>query len=221
MPPVNANAALLLALVAAGLSAALHLRAEYRGPRWQTYLFKPATTTILLVLAAASTSAHGSRYQLAIVVGLAFSLLGDILLMLPRERFVAGLASFLVAHIAYAAAFTAGSAPGLASLLLLLPLLGAALPVLRRLWPGLGRLRVPVLFYAATIVIMVGLAWARAWGVPSTGAALAAVGAMLFMVSDTVLAFNRFQRPFHSAQAWVMSSYVAAQALIACSVGLA
>ena len=72
------------AIAAAALSAGLHLRAESRGPRWQVYLFKPFTTSILLVLAALATTAHGARYQLAIVFGLACSLIGDVVLMLPR-----------------------------------------------------------------------------------------------------------------------------------------
>jgi uncharacterized membrane protein YhhN len=64
----------ILAVAAAALSAGLHLRAEYRRPRWQVYLFKPLTTAILLLLAALATSAHGPRYQIAIVVGLGCSL---------------------------------------------------------------------------------------------------------------------------------------------------
>lgn len=213
----------LLALAGAALSAALHLRAAYRGPRWQTYLFKPATTTILLLLAALPASAQGQHYQWAIVAGLFFSLLGDIFLMLPRERFIAGLASFLVAHLAYALAFSAGlpaaPEPALLALLLLL-LLVLALPVLWLLWPGLGALRLPVLVYMAAILAMVWLAGGRSLALPGLSSTLAALGAALFMLSDTVLALNKFRRPFRSAPLQVMSSYVAAQALIALSVSL-
>ena len=51
------------------------------------------------------------------------------------------------------------------------------------------------------------------------GSRLAAVGATLFMASDAVLALNRFRRPLRGAQAVIMLTYVAAQALIALSVG--
>lgn len=207
------------AVAAAAVSAALHLRAVYHGPQWQVYLFKPLTTTILLALAVASTSAHGPRYQWAVVLGLACSLAGDVLLMLPRDRFIAGLGSFLVAHLAYLAAFSTdvplGTAPAL-----VIPLVAVSLPLIWILWPGLGTLRAPVLLYTTAILAMVWQAGARAWMLPTLGAALAAAGAVLFMTSDAILAVNRFHRPFTRAQALIMSSYVAAQALIACSVGV-
>jgi uncharacterized membrane protein YhhN len=206
--------------MAAVLSAACHLRAAYRGPRWQVYLFKPLTTAILLAIAALTVSAQGSRYQVAVAVGLALSLLGDIFLMLPGDRFLAGLASFLLAHLAYVVAVTSavplGSAP-----ILLAPVLAAAGLLIRILWSGLGRLRPAVLLYTAVILFMVWRAWAREWEFRTAGTAMAAVGATLFMTSDALLALNRFRRPFAHAQAWVMSTYVAAQALIAVSVGMA
>src|SRR5512147_2406717 len=104
MAPLDLTSTILLATAVA---CALHLRAAYRGPRWQVYLFKPLTTTLLFGLAAALPPAHGSAYRLAILVGLVFSLAGDVFLMLPRDRFLAGLASFLAAHLAYIAAFGA------------------------------------------------------------------------------------------------------------------
>jgi len=211
------SAAVGFLLGCAALSAGLHLRAEYGGPRWQVYLFKPTSTALLLLLAALSTPAHGSRYQQAVVIGLACSLIGDVLLMLPRDRFVAGLASFLMAHLAYLVAFSAGVPIGTAPALVI-PLLAMAVPLLRLLWPGLRTLRLPVLLYATTILLMAWLAWGRASALSTPGASLAAAGATLFMASDAVLALNRFRRPFRSAQALIMTSYVAAQALIALSV---
>ncbi len=183
------------------------------------YVCKPLSTAALLLLAAISHPAHGARYQLAVSLGLAFSLLGDILLMLPRDRFLPGLASFLIAHIAYIVAFTTGVPIGTAPALLLPPL-AAAIPLLRLLWPGLGKLLVPVVLYSATIVLMVWLAWGLAWQLRTPGTALVALGAMLFMVSDALLAVNRFHRPFHGAQALIMGFYVAGQAMIALSVGI-
>jgi uncharacterized membrane protein YhhN len=209
----------IAAIAAATLSVGLHLRAEYRGPRWQVYLFKPTTTALLLLLAALSTTAHGARYQQAVVVGLGCSLIGDVLLMLPRDRFVAGLASFLLAHLAYVAAFSAevpiGTAP-----VLLLPLVAVGILLLRLLWPGLGKLRLPVVLYAVTIVLMVWQAWGRHSVLATSGSLFAAAGATLFMASDAVLAVNRFRHPFPSAQGVIMVTYVAAQALISLSVGI-
>jgi uncharacterized membrane protein YhhN len=207
------------AIAVAAVSTFLHLHAEYRGPRWRVYAFKPLATFVLL-LAAAAPAAHGSRYQLAVVAGLACSLVGDVLLMLPSDRFVAGLASFLLAHLAYVAAFTSGVALGAHSAILL-PLLLAVAILLRVLWNGLTGLRAPVLLYAAAIVVMAWSAWARVRTAPGPGALTAAAGATLFMLSDALLALNRFRRPFRSAQAWIMATYVAAQTLISLSVSIA
>jgi uncharacterized membrane protein YhhN len=197
----------------------LHIRAEYRGPPWHVYLFKPLTTALLLALAVLAASVHGPRYQLAIVGGLACSLAGDIFLMLPADRFIAGLTGFLLAHLAYIVAFTAGVPLG-SSPALLLPLLVAAALLLRFLWAGLAGLRAAVLVYVVTILIMVWCAWARARSLPSPATLAAAAGAALFMLSDALLAWNRFRRPFRSAQALIMVTYVAAQTLISLSVGV-
>jgi uncharacterized membrane protein YhhN len=184
------------------------------------YLFKPLTTGILLALAAAGGNAHGARYQVAVTLGLCFSLLGDVILMLPRNRFLAGLVSFLLAHLAYLTAFTSGVPFG-AVLSLLPPLLAIGLILLYVLWPGLGRMRLPVLLYTNVIVVMVWQALSRGRVLGSTGATLAAVGAVLFMASDALLALDRFRKPLPHRQVWIMVSYGVAQALIALSVGVA
>jgi len=215
MVPLELTSTLLLAAMVA---CALHLRAAYRGPRWQVYLFKPLTTTLLLGLAAALPPVHGTAYRVAILAGLVFSLAGDVFLMLPRDRFIAGLASFLAAHLAYIAAFGAAG-PTASDSQLLLPLGLVALILLRLLWPTLGKLRLPVVLYTGTIVVMVWRAWARSRSNPTPGTALAAAGAALFLVSDAMLALNRSHRSHAGAQAAVQVTYVAAQALIALSVG--
>lgn len=203
----------------AGLSTWLHLQAESHGPRWQVYLFKPLTITLLLTLAMVSPPAAGRAYQLAISAGLACSLVGDVLLMLPHRRFAAGLASFFVAHLWYVAGLALGIPAGTAAFLLL-PLAAAAFPLLWVLWPSLGRMRWPVLLYVAAILVMVWRAWARGMALASVGASLAAAGATLFIISDAILAVNQFHRPIRHAQVKIIATYELAQALIALSVGI-
>lgn len=207
---------LLLSLLAL-TSAMLLLRAEYGGFRKQVYLFKPLTTTLILALALAAPSPVSTFYQGAVVLGLLFSLAGDVFLMMPSDRFTAGLASFLVAHLCYIAAF--GSLAGFS----LSP--GAFVPfmlyggiLLRVLWPHLERLKGPVLLYAAALLVMGWQAAEQHLTVVTTATLLALVGAGLFVVSDSVLAFNRFVRPFHASQAIVLTSYFVAQGFIALSV---
>jgi uncharacterized membrane protein YhhN len=198
-------------------SALLHIRAEYRGPRWQVYLFKPLTTTLILVLALTAPAPVSPFYQVVVGLGLLFSLAGDVFLMLPSDRFVPGLVSFLVAHLFYIAAF--GSVAGVsftAAAIVPFVLYGAVL--LRILWPHLGRLKLPVAVYAAVLLVMAWQAAEQYLAVRDVRSLLALVGAALFVVSDSVLAFNRFAGRFHWAQALVLSTYFAAQWLIALSV---
>lgn len=202
-------------LVAAALSAIVHLVAEYRGPRALAYVAKPLTTVLLVIVATLGDGAD-SRYRMLIVAGLVCSLAGDVFLMLPGDRFIAGLVSFLFAHVFYIIAFTQGAAFG-ARPLLGVPFFIAAEIVLAFLWPQLGKLRVPVIVYVVALVAMAWQASVRAAVVGGTPALLAAIGAALFVVSDATLAVDRFRGKFHLAQAVIMTTYVAAQMLIAMS----
>ena len=85
---------LILSLLAAG-SAGLHIWAEYHGPQYQIYIFKPLTMVFILLLAVFRARKQRAFYASAIIAGLLCSITGDILLMLPSDQFVAGLVSFL------------------------------------------------------------------------------------------------------------------------------
>jgi uncharacterized membrane protein YhhN len=214
MQPVTSVAWFLVAAAAA--SAVAHLYAEYRGYLRLVYVTKPLTTALLVVVALAANTPE-QVYQRAIILGLVLSLFGDVFLMLPRDHFVAGLVSFLAAHVAYTVAFASGVS-FVREPLLLLPYLFLAIGVLLVLWPRLGRLRFPVVLYVAALVLMAWTAAARASYIGSVFTVFAAIGGALFVISDATLAINRFRRKFHAAEAVVMSTYVAAQALIALSV---
>jgi uncharacterized membrane protein YhhN len=205
---------ILLAAIAVSALAAI-VSGEGRN-RTLHYLAKPFATLLVIGLACLP-SATPPPYQRLIVLGLMFSLAGDILLMLPRDRFVAGLAAFLIAHLHYIAAFARGGG-ATSSLFIILPLLLYAALLLRWLLPHVpAPLRVPVLLYALALAAMVWQAAERAHaGRP--GAMLAAAGALLFLVSDSALASNRFVRHFRGADALVLGTYFTAQALIALSL---
>jgi len=204
--------------VLAAMSGVLHVRAEYRSARRQIYFFKPLTVLCIIAVAFILPGPADARYRTAILVGLFCSIAGDVFLMLPGDRFLPGLASFLLAHLVYLVAFTSGVAFGAAPPLLLpYAVLGAAM--LWLLWARLGSLRGPVVVYLGVIVLMAWQAASRAAALGSCGAMLAAIGAALFVLSDASLAWNRFYRPFRAAQAVILSTYYAAQLLIAWSVG--
>lgn len=212
IPIVLAASALLVAILA--------IRAHYLDARrrWQIYVFKPLATLLILALALLQPPAHAT-YQWAIAAGLLFSTAGDVFLMLPRDRFVAGLASFLIAHLCYAWAFGMG-VPFAATTAFWLAYFAAGGVVLALIWPGLKpALRAPVAVYVVVIAAMASLAAERWHALGSVAALAATVGAGLFVVSDGVLAVNRFRRPFHAARALTLATYWAAQLLIALSVG--
>lgn len=198
------------------ISATLHILAEYRGPRTRVYIFKPLTM-VFIILIALRAEASSPLYKYMVIAGLLFSLLGDIFLMLPSDRFIFGLASFLVAHLCYIAAFTFDGARR-PMLLTALPLLLYGLVMLRLLLPHLGKLKMPVVVYMLVILLMVWQALNRCINLGGSGSLLAFLGATLFAASDSLLALNRFRRRFASAQLLILSTYFTAQWLIAVSV---
>jgi uncharacterized membrane protein YhhN len=172
---------------------------------------------LILLIAVLGGKAGDPFYRYAITTGLLCSLAGDVLLMLPSDHFIAGLVSFLVAHLFYTVAFVSETGFGFALWpLALLVICGIAL--FRVLQPYLGEMRIPVLVYAAVIVVMAWQAWAR-WSQTGQRAPLmAAIGATLFAISDSALAIHRFRGEFGSAHVVILSTYFAAQWLIALSV---
>jgi len=189
------------------------------------YVLKPLTT--LLIVALAWQMPGGLRlYGPLVLAGLAFSLAGDVFLMLPRDRFVAGLVSFLIAHLVYVGAFMdaasrpAGYVPAgvrFTGWVLVLFVLYAAV-LLRILLPHLPRkLKVPVIVYAAALLVMAWQAAERGVaGAP--GGALATAGGVLFVASDSALALDRFRGRFPAAQPLILGTYFLAQTLIALSI---
>jgi uncharacterized membrane protein YhhN len=194
-----------------------HVGARYAGSRALAGVLKPLPILLLVLVVANAEPSLGAQHRGLVATGLAWSLVGDVCLVF-RHGFVLGLASFLVAHCFYIAAFasTAHAADGLR----LLPFALVGVAMLAYLWPHLGTLRLPVAVYMATLVAMGWLAAGRvgAPGVPTASAALAVAGAVVFMASDAILAVDRFAHRFAAADAAVMTTYYTAQTLIAASV---
>ncbi|MDP2015333.1 lysoplasmalogenase, partial [Hydrogenophaga sp.] len=145
---------------------------------------------------------------------LAFSLAGDAFLMFPGY-FIPGLVSFLMAHLIYIALFRQG-VPWFSSRRALAATLGAGVAMYTFLWQGglPTALRAPVAAYVLVIALMAAQAIGRATVLRSAAAVGVAVGAAFFMLSDTLLAINRFVSPLPMSQVWVLSTYYAAQILI-------
>jgi uncharacterized membrane protein YhhN len=176
------------------------------------WVAKPVATLALVVVAASLDGPFGAR-QVWFAVALALSLAGDVFLMLPKDRFVPGLASFLLGHVTYVVGFwvegDASAVGALAGAVGVGIVLAAVAPrIVTRVG---GELRAPVVVYMGVIAAMFVSAAAN-------GPTLAIVGAGAFVVSDSVLAWNKFVRPLAWAPVGIMVTYHVAQAALALSL---
>lgn len=152
--------------------------------------------------------APAGTYRRWIGIGLVFSLAGDILLDWPGDLFVFGLGAFLLGHLAYLRAYCSDSwQPALPALLLALIAGGAMFAVLAS--SGLGELLIPVACYATAISLMLWRALARL-GHPQLqprSTWLAAGGAALFVLSDSLIGIDRFVASFDAAPYAIILTY--------------
>lgn len=153
-------------------------------------------------------------------LALVFSWLGDVFLLLPQKYFVGGLASFLIAHVLYLIGFNLSRpAFGWQAVVFLLLVALAAWLVFPRIFKSLHgsqekeKLRLPTAIYAIVISLMLLSALLNLLrpGWPQTAALITLGGAVLFFLSDSILATNRFARPIFKSELWVMITYHLAQ----------
>ena len=148
-----------------------------------------------------------------LLAGLAFSLAGDCFLMF-QGFFIPGLLSFLVAHLFYIALFKQGQA-WFPSRRALAATLGVGVLMYAFLFDGLNPvLRFAVAAYVIVIALMAAQAIGRATVLRDKAALGVAMGAGFFMLSDALLATNKFAQPLPLAQLWVLGTYYIAQILI-------
>lgn len=179
-------------------------------------VFKPLAMLIALAVVFAHARGRGGvrRADALLLAALALSLAGDVFLMLSGY-FIPGLVAFLLAHLAYIALFRLGL-PWFPSRRALAATLGLGVAMYSILWLGglPAGLRAPVAAYVLVIALMAAQAIGRA-GVHRDSAALAvALGAGFFMLSDSLLATNKFVSPVPMSQVWVLGTYYTAQVLI-------
>ncbi|MDG9922694.1 MULTISPECIES: lysoplasmalogenase [unclassified Pseudomonas] len=192
---------LLLILALAGV--ALFLLGLHLEFQWLTLLSKPVPMICLLIWLR---QAPAGTYRRWIAIGLGFSLLGDMLLQWSADLFVFGLGAFLLAHLAYLVAYLSDTRR-LAPLDLLIAALAAGGMFFVLAGAGLGPLLLPVALYSLAIGAMLWRALARIGAVAATSAWLAAGGAALFVLSDSLIGINRFVAPFEGAGYAIILSY--------------
>lgn len=189
------------------------------------YLCKPLLLLILSSWFFFSSRRVGDRFTLLVQAGLFFSLVGDVALMLPSADqfyFLIGLAAFLMAHLCYTMAFAqniADAGPGagpLVPLLIAIALVAFGFFFALDLVPKVDdSVSLPVIIYVVAITLM-GIAAAFRFGRTFPRSfMLVMAGAVLFILSDALLATNRFMKPLGHAAWSVMLTYGLAQLLIA------
>ena len=198
----------------------LLIRAEFAQHKTLIYRIKPSCTLLVIVMALLSLlePQYNPVYTWGVIIGLVFSLGGDVALMFQDnpKYFRLGLVSFLLAQVVYALVFGLLGRFSTNDLISAAILAALALGLFRLLQPNLGKMRIPVLVYIVVISLMVSRAVStlasplftrpQAW--------MVILGAILFHISDVILALARFWKPwpYHRIS---LGFYYAGQALIA------
>lgn len=199
------------------LSAVLAIRSDAKGRRGWFHVMKPMTMVLVITVALIAATPVPAAYKTFVLAGLLFSLAGDIALMFPEKWFTAGLVSFLAAHVFYILAFKPGPGRPIPAGLFF-PFIIFGLLMFRILAPKLGPMKLPVLVYIAAITVMATFAAGRFVDRGGIRPLLAFAGAVLFLISDSVLAYDRFAKKLGPAQAIILGTYFPAQLLIALSI---
>lgn len=215
LPPRPLDRALVVLAV---LGALAFVVGEIHDLYWLRLLTKPLPVLAMIVILG-RPDLPDVPYRWRIRRGLMASVAGDMLLEWSDSTFLPGVGAFLIAHLFYIAAFVGEDRRPRALLAVPFALWGGAVVAL--LMPGLGEtgMLVPVAVYSTVICTMMWRATARLRP-PATGmdVVLAAVGALLFAISDTLIAVDRFGTSFESAPYWIIALYWLGQGAITFSV---
>lgn len=166
---------------------------------------KPIPLIILLFLLKPN-----SKYKKLIFIGFIFSLFGDIFLMNIIDKFIFGLASFLIAHIFYIIAFSKRYKQ--LNIISAIPFYVFAGILIFFFYPYLGNMKFPVIIYIIVIVTMLWRAFLQRNF--DNFAIFALIGAILFAISDTNIAFTKFIQDYDYSKIVTIVFYWTAQFLI-------
>ncbi len=203
------------------LSVTFLLRAEFSAKTRQIYFFKPLSTILIVAVIVLSffldTTDFG--FKLIVLIGMLLCLGGDVALMFDSSKaFLTGLVLFLIGHIAYTVAILKYGGFVFFGIVETPVVLFVSLAVLWLVYPGLGKMRIPTILYMVIITLMLNCAVLTMGSgfLNSTQATCLSIGAILFYISDVVLAINKFRFPFRLNR-FSLAFYFSGQLLIALS----
>ena len=181
--------------------------------------FKPLLMPVLM--AAVFLRTAETRGRIKIILALFFSFCGDVFLLFENKEvsfFIGGLICFLIAHLFYISYFLqikqSGDSPAKKYPYLLFLIVLYTGGLLYLLWPNLGELKIPVVIYACIISTMFYLSLCVPYKLGRIVRQLFIVGAIFFVVSDSLLAINKFYKQFITASILIRLTYCLAQYFI-------
>ncbi|MCX6253732.1 MAG: lysoplasmalogenase [Bacteroidia bacterium] len=184
------------------------------------FVTKALIIPVLIILFIANLRQGLNRLNRLMFAGLIFSWAGDVILEFSQRNgdlFILGLVCFLLAHIMYLTAFFLTPGENVIfrnRIYLLIPVLLYGVGLVFFLYNDLADLRLPVILYSIVILTMLAGAINRIEKVNRVSYFLVLAGAILFVISDSAIAINKFSYHFESSGIVIMSTYVIAQFLI-------
>lgn len=181
------------------------------------YITKPSILIALILFFWTQSTALQKPIRILTVFALLFSLLGDVLLMfddLSANYFMMGLIAFLMAHLFYILLFLKYRDKNRKPIWFGLLLIVYGIGMFYGLKDGLGEMLVPVIFYMMVILVMVISAYWRTKTLGKWSYILVFFGALFFMISDSLLAINKFHTALPLSNVSIMLTYALAQFLI-------
>lgn len=183
------------------------------------YVFTPLVTYTIIIIALYLSYTHGfSRYTNLIIAGLTFALIADTLLMIEEVSFfIHGLLFFLFAHICYIGALSSGYVFSRADFVCAIILCACFTGYYVLIHRAKGKLYLPVIVYMLVLLMVLLLSIGTFIKSYHPKGLLVMLAAILFAVSDGVLAFNQFVKKIPHSTVVTWSLYAPAQLLFAIS----
>ncbi|TJY36220.1 lysoplasmalogenase [Pontimicrobium aquaticum] len=178
---------------------------------------KPLILLSLIIFFIKQSKHLDLKMRVYMLLALLFSFNGDVLLMFVETSpsyFMFGLVAFLIAHLMYIRVFLNKRNKTKSILVISAILLIYALGMFYFLKDGLNDMLIPVALYMIIILLMTVSAWLRKGLVPKLSHTLVFIGAILFVISDSALALNKFYKPLVQSHIIIMSTYALAQYFI-------
>ena len=193
---------------------------ETIGATWPAIIVKALIIPILFLLYLGFIKGQMNGFHRLILSALAFSWLGDVTLQLQSMNdmfFMVGLSCFLIAQVMYLIAFFSRKGENVLffkKVYLIFPVIIYGVIIIYVLYDGLGDMKLPVIIYTVVILTMLTAALNREKKVIRPSYILVLLGAIFFVLSDSMIAISKFGYPFILSRVAIMTTYIVAQYLI-------